>query len=52
MYLLSWNVDQLGVSKRLEAVANAIASTEPDIRLNHRLWPWGFPCRQVPDTAH
>ena len=31
MYLLSWNVDQLGASKRLAAVANAIASTAPDI---------------------
>ena len=31
MYLISWNVDQLGASKRLEAVANAIASTDPDI---------------------
>ena len=31
MYLLSWNVDQLGASKRIEAVANAIGSTEPDI---------------------
>ena len=31
MHLLSWNVDQLGSSKRIEAVANAIGSTEPDI---------------------
>ena len=31
VYLLSWNVDQLGASKRIKAVANAIASTEPDI---------------------
>ena len=31
MYLLSWNVGQLGASKRIEAVANAIGSSEPDI---------------------
>ena len=31
MYLLSWNVDQLGASKGIKAVANAIASTEPDV---------------------
>ena len=31
MHLLTWNVDQLGASKRIEAVANAIAATEPDI---------------------
>lgn len=31
MYLLSWNVDQLGAEKRIKAVADAIASTEPDI---------------------
>jgi len=31
MHLLSWNVDQLGSAKRIEAVANAIGSTEPDI---------------------
>ena len=31
MYLLSWNVDQLGSSKRIKAVTDAIASTEPDI---------------------
>jgi len=31
MYLLSWNVDQLGSSKRIKAVADAIASAEPDI---------------------
>ena len=31
MYLLSWNACYLGLSKRLEAVAHAIASTEPDI---------------------
>ena len=31
MYLLSWNVDQLGGLKRIEAVARAIDSTEPDI---------------------
>ena len=31
MYVLSWNVDQLGSSKRIKAIADAIASTEPDI---------------------
>ena len=31
MYFLSWNVDQLGASKRIKTVVNAIASTEPDV---------------------
>ncbi len=31
MHLLSWNVDQLGSSKRIEAVAEAIALKKPDI---------------------
>ena len=31
MYLLSWNVRYMGLPKRLEIVADAIASTEPDI---------------------
>lgn len=31
MHLLSWNVDQLGASKRIEAVARAIGSEKPDV---------------------
>ena len=31
MYLLSWNVDQLGAATRIKTVADEIASTAPDI---------------------
>ena len=47
MYLLSWNVRYMGLPKRLEIVADAIASTEPDIvtlqEVSSRCWGQG--CR-------